>query len=182
MRCIARVSWPLRAGTLLALPPRGRFRCRHARGELRAVARAERGPGREGWCGGLVDGTYKGDRTILRSDNGADIVIVVRDDHFNWIDNSVFVSTTILDVAITAGGSFSKWGSVFGLDGTIISPVKIEGRITGNKFEADIDGGFSCVSHLSLTKSYGPYRLRFHTAILCYPFRPGPAPTISPPC
>ena len=106
-----------------------------------------------------VDGTYKGDRTILRSDNGAecmyrdDIVIVVRDGHFNWIDNSVFVSTTILDVAITAGGSFSKWGSVFGLDGTIISPVKIAGRITGNKFEADIDGGFSCVSHLSLTKS-----------------------------
>jgi hypothetical protein len=108
---------------------------------------------------GPFDGTYKGSQTILRSDNGAecmhrdDIAIAVRDGRFNWIDNSVFVSTTILDVAITAEGSFSKWGSVWGLDGTIISPVNIEGKITGNKLEADIDGGFSCISHLSLTKS-----------------------------
>jgi hypothetical protein len=41
-----------------------------------------------------------------------DIVIVVRDGHFNWIDNSVFVSATILGIAITVDGSFGKWGSV----------------------------------------------------------------------
>jgi hypothetical protein len=95
------------------------------------------------------DGTYTGPRRVIRDDNSAGcslapnphMVLTVKNDHF------VIAWGIVLPVDVDADGTFDKsviW-SAHGVE-------RIDGKITGDKLEADL-GDARCVVHLSLQKS-----------------------------
>jgi hypothetical protein len=102
---------------------------------------------------GSFDGTYRGSQRILRTNNSSEcnnlnsdkMLLNIQDNHFTrrWY-------TAELGIDVAPDGSFHQSASFNA--GRRVTTAKIDGKITGGSFEADL-GTDTCAVHLSLTKS-----------------------------
>lgn len=102
---------------------------------------------------GPFDGTYRGNQRAVRGNGSPDcardsrdnIVIVIRDSHFNrtWGNGK-------MDVTVAPDGSFHGEGAV--QNSRHAHFASINGKITGGDLEGEIGTNY-CASHLSLKKS-----------------------------